>query len=191
MFKEIDDRKFKVPTSCYTIENTGRSQSFQSINVKAVMSCKSAREYAHPNERDLIIVDLHRNSKRCFAIVDNYKHTYLPGDSCEVFLWLKIYSPIVFRQGEEVELKVVMSLTNEIRQWTGLINFHTSCLIRDLLYPRGKEYFCQFSLSKPSLTVSTVCILIVLRMYVHIVLKSLIGTYCRHTRLSSHIFNRK
>lgn len=140
-----------MPPYSYTVESTGPSHPYQRINVKAIMSSKNAREYAHPNERDLVVVEMQRSSERRFAIVDSHRH-YFQGDNCEVFIVLKmICRPGMFQIRERVELKVVMSLTNEIRQWTGLINFHASALVRDLLNPRGKDYFCQPSLSKPNL----------------------------------------
>ncbi len=157
VFKEIDDHKFKVPPQIYTVDSAGPSHPYHLVNVKTVMLNKSAREYAHPNERDLVVVETKWNSERCFAIVDSHRHNYLQGSNCEVLIALKMCClPGVYRTEKKVELKVVMSLTNVIRQWTGLINVHTSSLVRDILNPRGKEYFCQPSLTKSSLRVSQV-----------------------------------
>ena len=44
--------------------------------------------------------------------------------------------------GCEVELKVVTSLKTVRRQWSGLINLHSSILVRDIISPRGGAYFC-------------------------------------------------
>lgn len=41
-----------------------------------------------------------------------------------------------------VELTVATSMTTALRQWNGLINFHNSQLVRDVLHPRGGRYFC-------------------------------------------------
>ena len=120
------------------------------------MPSSAAREYAHPTERDLIVVK-NRQGERCFAIVEQQKHTFFrstEGPSCEVLIDVKLSGQFGVVEKSEVELSVVKSLTNEIRQWIGLINFHTSLLARDLLYPRGREYFCHSSVSQPTLKVS-------------------------------------
>ena len=44
--------------------------------------------------------------------------------------------------GSEVELRVVTSLKTVRRQWSGLINLHSSLLVRDIISPRGGAYFC-------------------------------------------------
>ena len=118
------------------------------------MPSYKAREYAHPNERDLIVVETKHSSEKFFAIVDGHKHNFIQGNKCEVFITVKVCRQPGFCQvGENIDLKVVMSLTNEIRQWTGLINFHASGLARDILNPRGREYFCHPSRSQTSLKV--------------------------------------
>ncbi len=156
MFKEIDDTKFKPPPCSYIIDSCIPSGSYQLqlIHVKTIMPSYKAREYAHPNERDLVVVETKHSSEKCFAIVDGHKHNFIQGDKCEVFITVKVCRQPGFCQvGVNIDLKVVMSLTNEIRQWMGLINFHASALARDILNPRGREYFCHPSHSQRSLRV--------------------------------------
>ena len=63
----------------------------------------------------------------------------------ELTLTLKIFGleavSMFSLENHTVELKVVTSLTTALRQWNGLINLHTSQLVRDILYPRGGAYF--------------------------------------------------
>lgn len=66
---------------------------------------------------------------------------------CVLILTLKV-SDLEFAttsellDGSEVELKVVTSLKTVRRQWSGLINLHSSILVRDIISPRGGAYFC-------------------------------------------------
>ena len=80
--------------------------------------------------------------------VDNSKHD--PNkqvQQCVLVLTLKV-SDLDFAttsellDGSEVELKVVTSLKTVRRQWSGLINLHSSILVRDIISPRGGAYFC-------------------------------------------------
>ena len=63
----------------------------------------------------------------------------------ELTLTLKIFGleavSMFALENHTIELKVVTSLTTALRQWNGLINLHTSQLVRDILYPRGGPYF--------------------------------------------------
>ena len=142
------------------VQSVAYSRNYRIIKVLLVMSREKARQYAHPNERDLVIFDAgDRTSGGLFAFVENHKHTYpqQPGgkregvSKCEVLIGLKLLGPSrtsLSLEGSIVTLSVVMSLSTEIRQWNGLINFHNSPLARDILHPRGGTYFCQ-STSQP------------------------------------------
>ena len=88
----------------------------------------------------------------CFAVVVSVRKDFnsrsrCEQPQCELILDLKV-SRLEFAANElldgcEVELKVVTSLKTVRRQWNGLINLHTSVLVRDILYPRGGAYFCR------------------------------------------------
>ena len=160
MFENIDDSSMKQPLCTGHIQSVAYSRNFQIVKVLSVMSSEKARQYAHPNERDLVIFDTDdRTLGGLFAFVESYKHTFhqQPGgdregvSKCEVLIGLKLLGPSLTRlslEGNRVTLSVVMSLSTEIRQWNGLINFHNSPLARDILHPRGGAYFCQ-STGKP------------------------------------------
>lgn len=70
-----------------------------------------------------------------------------PTQQCVLVLTLKV-SDLEFAttsellDGSEVELKIVTSLKTVRRQWNGLINLHSSILVRDIISPRGGAYFC-------------------------------------------------
>ena len=141
----------------------------QTIKWKGLISKEIGRKVAHPVEDDLISMDFSQLDERIlssalymsgqelqfrFAMVDSLRkdfHSqsrYSNRDQlrCELVLDLKV-SGLEFATNElldgcEIELKVVTSLKTVRRQWNGLINLHTSVLVRDILCPRGGAYFC-------------------------------------------------
>jgi len=153
------------PLKC-VVDNIHESGKYCMVNVKTTMPSRKAREYAHPNERDLVIFeeDYKKNSKVLFSLVDNHRHNYIRQpdgtEVCEVTIHLKLHIatlPVFCRKGCKVVLSVVLSLANEIRQWEGLVNLHTSQLARDILHPRGKDYFCCSTAPLHNVKVCTYC----------------------------------
>ena len=170
----------------------------QVIKWKAFISREIARSNAHPVEDDLLVVDfsqidqrvyssaLHLSGKELqfrFAMVESLTKDFNPQvnnsrhgpgqqTQCVLVLSLKV-SGLEFATNElldssEVELKVVTSLKTVRRQWSGLINLHTSILVRDVISPRGGAYFCQTT-AKSRETVqypSLVCIILDILNYV-------------------------
>ena len=145
---------------------TRAGPKLQIMKWRAFISRKVAKDVAHPVEDDLVSVDFSQVDERilssafhlsgqelqfCFAVVvsvrkDFNSHSRREHPRCELILDLKV-SGLEFAANElldgcEVELKVVTSLKTVRRQWNGLINLHTSVLVRDILYPRGGAYFC-------------------------------------------------
>ena len=133
---------------------------------RAFISKKMAKEVAHAVEDDLVSIGFSQLDERilssafhlsgkdlqfCFAVVvslrkDFNSHSRCEQPRCELILDLKVsgmeFATNELLDGCEVELKVVTSLKTVRRQWNGLINLHTSVLVRDILYPRGGAYFC-------------------------------------------------
>lgn len=145
--------------------------NLQVIRWKALISREIARKFAYPVEDDLVVVDFTQLNERVytsalclsgqelqfrFAVVESVSISpatqYSRGASsneqphCELVLNLKVsrleFATNELLDGSEVELKVVTSLKSVRRQWSGLINLHTSVLVRDILCPRGGAYFC-------------------------------------------------
>lgn len=79
--------------------------------------------------------------------VNHSRHDPNKQTQCVLVLTLKV-SDLEFAtsnellDGSEVELRVVTSLKTVRRQWSGLINLHSSLLARDIISPRGGVYFC-------------------------------------------------
>lgn len=150
---------------------TNAGPRLQVMKWKAFISRDVARSNAHPVEDDLVVVDfsqvgehvyssaLHLSGRELqfrFAIVENVTRDSSsrddhsrrdPNQQCVLVLTLKV-SGLEFAttsellDGSEVELKVVTSLKTVYRQWSGLINLHSSMLVRDIISPRGGAYFC-------------------------------------------------
>ena len=128
--------------------------------------------FAHPVEDDLVSIDFSHLDERIyssvfylsgqelqfhFAMVESVskdfnsqtrysKHESREHSQCELVLNLRV-SGLGFALndilgGSVVELNVITSLKTVRRQWNGLINLHTSVLVRDILCPRGGVYFC-------------------------------------------------
>lgn len=131
---------------------------------KALVPKEVSREHAHPVDDHLVNVNfeafgdkiysiaLYSSGRELqpshFAVVVNSYSSHIPNDNSrrELTLDLKV-SGLEFATGGlldgcKVELGIVSSLKTFRRQWNGLINLHTSLLIRDILSPRGGDYFC-------------------------------------------------
>ena len=144
----------------------------QVIKWKGLISTAIAANNAHPVEDDLLVIDFNQINERVytsalhlsgkelqfrFAVVQSLTKTVdSPANHVRqgtsnstqytLVLTLKV-SGLEFAINElldgcEVELKVVTSLKTVRRQWNGLINLHTSVLVRDIISPRGGAYFC-------------------------------------------------
>ena len=134
------------------------------MQFKALVPKEKARDYAYPLEDDLINIDFGQVGDRVhsialytcgrelqpfhFAVVVKSCSRHVPHDKTqrEVILNLKVsgleFATNDLLNGCKVTLSVVTSVRTFRRQWSGLINLHTSLLVRDILSPRGGSYFC-------------------------------------------------
>ena len=155
------------------------------MKCKSIISNSKAKVYAHPNERDLVILQFKKFSNRIpsmmfhtgvlsnfqyrFAFVESLNRSFLDASSsragqtstdtsflpeCELDLSLKVSGMDSLTnlpmEGTQAVIKVVGSLTTMIRQWNALINLHGSQLVRDILNPRGSQYFCLSNPQQPT-----------------------------------------
>ena len=182
IFQDIRDQSALKPPPCKAqIESvtTTPTRSLQLVKCKAFITQSQAHQYAHPSERDLVVVDFQGPYLQMgnmeifqyrFAVVESVNRMFVQSTSdaslrqvsgtnkdtntslntnstsgAELTLTLKIFGleavSMFALENHTIELKVVNSLTTALRQWNGLINLHTSQLVRDILYPRGGPYF--------------------------------------------------
>ena len=182
IFQDIRDQSALKPPPCKAqIESvtTTATRSLQLLKCKAFITQSQAHQYAHPSERDLVVVDFQGPYLQMgnmeifqyrFAVVESVNRMFVQSASdaslrqvsgtskdtntslntnstsgAELTLTLKVFGleavSMFSLENHTVELKVVTSLTTVLRQWNGLINLHTSQLVRDILYPRGGVYF--------------------------------------------------
>lgn len=66
-----------------------------------------------------------------------------------VELWAHYTDPSDSWRNRRVKLRPVMSVGTFLRQMNGLIRLHTSQLARDILHPRGGDYFGQSPSHRP------------------------------------------
>lgn len=139
---------------------------------KAYITKDKAKNFEHPVEDDLVSIDFNQLDEQIhssifyfsgqelqfrFAMVESMskdfksrtqysRHRSNEQSHCEVILNLKViglrFALNDLLNGCKVELNVITSLKTVRRQWNGLINLHTSVLVRDILCPRGGAYFC-------------------------------------------------
>lgn len=154
ILEQMKVRKCLTPTLLAEVTNRSLTSEmhFHHMRCKSTISSQQLREYEYPNELFLVMVEwnatggswVSSESEIQFAVVECATVDNSCSSHVDLFLDMRLMgndTDIFSTINQKVKIYSLASLSMALSQWDALSKLHQNRLSRDLLSPRGGEYF--------------------------------------------------